>query len=535
MSDAVPIVDLPFPNAHRITAPEVQLLLAVGSKRFIATGASTLRSVADRAGVVRNVLDHGADPTGATGSSAATQRAINSLPAAGGVLDLGPGTFLWDTPLTAANKSFALIGGTKGATEIVLSHAGVGIAVTQDTLAHQVMMGGFKVRSIAAAPVASFLDVTYAQPVPSYAQGTVRLDDIEIASNGAGTPAGSFARGVRLHGCWQPRIKDMVFVGQAASPPIPGTCAIELAECVDIWIEGVSAYWSEAVVRQSGYCEGIRLIHPSAVGAGWLLMQVPETIVTRFGYSLNGLWLTGGEINTQLGGLHMVQSLSHIISGNHWSRHGNSGAASWICYDYRDVRETVHTADLGGGGVETNTSAFIRLRRGEGPGGCALNRWIGPLIENVGTAVDFGVGTELNDALDVVSSIGTENNNVTDAGLRNTITFRTQAGAEARFGPRIFAGAAAQSLFSIADIPNAVNILTVIPGTTGTPAQLIADGSDDTVGLALRSKNGGGLVLGEDAVIEKIGFFGHTPITRPQRPTTLDEVVNALTNLGLTA
>ncbi len=94
------------------------------SYAFPATGAPTSRSMPDRLADIFNVLDYGADPTGATDSAGAIQAAINAAAAAGvasgaclkgGTVFLPSGRYLVNSSinLSPGNSSGAIIGAGK--------------------------------------------------------------------------------------------------------------------------------------------------------------------------------------------------------------------------------------------------------------------------------------------------------------------------------------------------------------------------------------------------------------------------------------
>lgn len=95
---------------------------------FLATGGSQTRTMPDRLHDTINVLDYGADPTGASDSTTAIQNAINAATnsgvagSSGGTVFFPPGTYKVNGTLSpysgTANTRISLIGSGKSATTI---------------------------------------------------------------------------------------------------------------------------------------------------------------------------------------------------------------------------------------------------------------------------------------------------------------------------------------------------------------------------------------------------------------------------------
>lgn len=422
----------------------------------------------------------------------AINAAIAAFPAGGGCLDLQPGTYVLYSQITVTNKSIIIRGVGEGPVLLVQAHSGFGMVISQDALDKTVSLSNFRVVSVASTAIPLFLSISYTQVVASYARSSVYITNVSILSGSGGTAANSFSKGIAMANCWSPKIENYMFVGRYASPSIANTCAIDLTECFDVWIVNSSIHYGEAMVRQYGYCEGIRIIHPTAVGCDWLVTQDVSGIVKRATFNLNGLWITGGEINTQRGGLKLAAVTTIVGANNHWSRWGDSGS-TYIVYDYTDVTQSVHMGDNCTGGLTTATSTYAKCQKASG--NCAINRWIGSLVQNTGKAADFGVNTELNDLVDVMSVNGVVVQNFTDAGVRNRITFRDQQGDDGKVGNRIFKGAGGQSLFVIADVADAANIIQVVPTPAGGTPYFNIGGPDTNIGLTVVTKGQSGFVL----------------------------------------
>jgi len=108
------------------------VLTGAGMIGFLQNGAGAIgRTVQSKLSDVVNVLDFGADPTGATDSTLALQRAINSLPAKGGTVTVPGGTYLLSSPLTLGNGNGGAGFSTKNGIKLI--GEGGGFANTPST------------------------------------------------------------------------------------------------------------------------------------------------------------------------------------------------------------------------------------------------------------------------------------------------------------------------------------------------------------------------------------------------------------------
>jgi hypothetical protein len=80
-------------NAVSITGGTVSA--NVSASTVLTTGTTTARTLAARAADISNVLDYGADNTGATVVNTAVQAAANAIASTGGILLIPPGSYLW--------------------------------------------------------------------------------------------------------------------------------------------------------------------------------------------------------------------------------------------------------------------------------------------------------------------------------------------------------------------------------------------------------------------------------------------------------
>jgi hypothetical protein len=153
-----------------------------GAKSITATGSSASRSLQNRFSDWANILDYGADPTGATDSQPAIQAAVNALSATGKpwVLLFPPGDYRIEDEinLDVATQPFSIIGSGRRKTTFRPTDFGVSKAIFARRSTTNVLYITFKDFSI--QPVAN----TVNDPIGIYARDTSRLiiSDISAAS-----------------------------------------------------------------------------------------------------------------------------------------------------------------------------------------------------------------------------------------------------------------------------------------------------------------------------------------------------------------
>jgi hypothetical protein len=105
-------------NAGVVTANS---FVGLNSSSVTATGSTTARTLENRFSDVANVLDFGADPTGAVDSSTAFQNALNVIQTKpnGGTLLIPPGTYKVNQQLNYSNNNLSILGFGKGVSKII--------------------------------------------------------------------------------------------------------------------------------------------------------------------------------------------------------------------------------------------------------------------------------------------------------------------------------------------------------------------------------------------------------------------------------
>ena len=193
-----------------------------------------------------------------------------------------------------------------------------------------------------------------------------------------------------------------------------------------MFLEGNQQFNGYSSVFLSGYAEGIRFINPTVIGASWLLDQASSGITARSGYTLLGLWLSGGEINTFAGGVRLHDAKVGLIRSNHFYRWSapNLISPAWVGYDLTGVSLLNSNGDLFQGGAAAPSITSIRLQAGTL--GSVGNTWANPTFTAQSTAIDFGPGTAGNAIIDAYADPGLA---WRDAGKNNRVSHHTATGA----------------------------------------------------------------------------------------------------------
>ena len=109
--------------------------------------------------------------------------------------------------------------------------------------------------------------------------------------NGTSPFPQTFLRGFILNNCWSVQVNNISWFGPPAQAGATSSAVIEVNGAIDTRITGLQAYYGNAAVLQTGYCEGIYFTNPLIVGVDYLFKQ---TDITQWpGYTPTRLMLLG--------------------------------------------------------------------------------------------------------------------------------------------------------------------------------------------------------------------------------------------------
>jgi hypothetical protein len=456
---------------------------------------------------VAEVLRFGALGDGRKDCSAAFNAAFAALPPSGGVIDIPAGTFRLTQPVVWQNKALTVRGAGKGVTRLFVAHRGIGIDISVDQSWKKISLANFSMRADAPdGPTAAALRVVFPVAHGSDAESTLTMESIEALSSpdAMKAPFGrSFDRGFVLRWCWSARLRDLQFTGAAVVPGRAGTAAFDLGRCEDTWLDGCAAYWGDTMMLQTDYGEGIRMHHPTVVGANWLFRQDVASFTQEkiSPFYLVGFYVDGGEVNTYHGGIEARRMQLGFVGATHFSYFpGGTPSPSYTVFDYTDCIDTTQTGIVALGHDALPGSIGIRLA--VEALACIGNTWTCSHFERFGSAAVLRPGVSQNiinlctclnpaglasDPRNALANVWRDES----GNDGNHVSWLTQSGFTAHAGPRVVtAGGQGQALFAVDSVPDAVNHLAVTPVTRGNPPVLRFTGSDGTVNGTIETKGG---------------------------------------------
>ncbi|HTR18085.1 MAG TPA: glycosyl hydrolase family 28-related protein, partial [Acetobacteraceae bacterium] len=483
----------------------------------VSSGTVTLsggvpRGMAARAADVVNVRDFGARTDGSD-CSAAFNAAFAALPASGGEVFVPAGDYTLAQAVSWSGKAVTLRGAGKGVSNLHVTHAGTAITVTQasgytkTTVRDLTLLAENGTQATAAA-----LAIVY--PAPGAYQSAYVLN-VEFFGypndNGLTAPFPfTFQRGVVLRSCGQARVENISWFGPRPPAGGSGAAVIELAHCVDVWIDKPYAIYGHALVLQSDYCEGIRIHHPTVINTDYCFVQGD---LSQFTYldgvskvvnadgsvarlALLGFYLTSGEVNCQLGTCKAsLVGGGYIASTDHTRDGGPDSACTMIdltdCANFQIIGNNFLGHTLSDGSMP-DTAVALKY----GNHDCSGNSLVGNHFENFSTAVLLGPNTINNTVVATWSQGGNGGGNnyvdQSDPALGNLLTWQTTGGGGVPAGTasahdHLLAGRSGQTLFRVGNVDNAANYVQVTPAASGSDAVIGAVGPN---GLTLQNSAG---------------------------------------------
>jgi hypothetical protein len=470
----------------------------------VAAGAAT-RTVGARSLDVINVVDFGAVTTGAD-CTAAFNAAFAALPSFGGEIFMPAGSYRLASPLVWAGKALTLRGAGKGVTQLHFSHTGIGFDLSQTSPYNKTVLRDFSAfAENTSGQTAAVARLTYPQE-SSFGYVSAFITDIECfgypnANNGTAPFPQTFLRGFVLNNCWSPQVNNVSWFGPPAAAGATTAAVIELNQSIDTRITGLQAYYGNAAVLQTGYCEGIYLTNPVIVGVDYLFTQTD--ITTWPGYSptrlmLLGLWAANGEVNTNLGTIQAASVGGGYFVGLDISRNGGPNTAQSL-FNLTNVSNFfVIGCNFTGGPTNGNRQDiafnFVSTFNSSNNtiGGCQFQD-MATAIKINGSNGTVGLTTFALNTGNVPAATAIIDNSAANVG--NFLSFQVPSTNLAPAGigntkDHIFGAYDGSTLFRINNIGAATNYVRHQAATHSNPPTIAFDGSDGTVNGVIQTKGG---------------------------------------------
>jgi len=489
-------------GSGQVTSP-VASDVSLGTVQVAAGGV--VRSLAKRAVDSANVLDFGA-VQGGPDCSTAFNAAVAQLPGGGGEIFVPAGDYWLQSSISISGKPVAIRGAGRGMTRIHIQHTGIGFDIAPPSLLNKVSVRGLSL--LAESPsgqTAAGIRITY-PGTGSFGYVTASIDDVEFfgypnGANGTAPFPQTFLRGLVLVGCWSSQISNVSWFGPPATAGTTSSAMIELNGSFDTRLQGLQAYYGHTVILQTGYCEGIYVSNPLVVGADYFMLQTDETKWPNYAFgktTLLGLWVSYGEINTNLGTVQLAAVTDSFFCGLDITRDGgpNTGQTFFSLQNVSNLHVSGCNFVGGPSGGSSNDTSFSFSSTFNSSSnileGCHFENFA-TIIRINGANGTVGLTTYGLHLGNVPLSTAIIDGSNTQAG--NSLAFVTpsQGGMPAGLGKttdHVFAGATGGVLFQINNIPAASNYIRHQPATSSNPPILCFDGSDNTVNGTIQTKGG---------------------------------------------
>jgi hypothetical protein len=470
----------------------------------VATGAPE-RTLGTMSLDVINVLDFGALTDGSD-CTAAFNAAFNAIPASGGDLFIPAGDYHFVSPLVWGSKPLTMRGAGKGQTRLHLQHTGIGFDFDQTDVLNRIVLRDFSAfAESSAGQTAAVAQITFPQQA-SFGYISAFISDIECfgyPSEGNGIPPfpKTFLRGIVLNNCWSTQINNVSWFGPSAAAGATNSAAIELNGAVDTRIFGLQAYYGQAAVLQTGVCQGIYISSPVIVGTDYLITQTD--ITTWPGYTatkivLLGLWVSHGEVNTNLGTAQLTNAAIGLFFGLDITRDGGPNVSQTF-FSLTNVSGywIVGCNFIGGPSGGNNQDIAIEFVSTFN----SSNNTIGACqFGNMATILNIGNGNAtvglttfaLNPGNVPISTAFIDNS---ASNVNNFINFQSPATSTAPAGiantkDHVFAAADGSTVFQISSVLTAANHIRHQAATSGNPPAIIFEGTDGTINGVIQTQGG---------------------------------------------
>lgn len=452
-----------------------------------------------------NVLDFGATTNG-TDCSAAFNAAFAALPNTGGELFIPSGDFTLAAPLVWSGKPLVIRGAGKGQTRLHLQHTGIGFDLSQTNPFNKSVLCDFSAYAEnTTGQTGAVARLSYPSE-PSFGYVSGHISDIECfgypnSENGTPPFPKTFLRGFVLINCWSLQINNVSWFGPPSAAGASSSAVVELNNSFDTRINGVQAYYGDAVVLQTGYCEGIYFTNPLVVGVDYLFAQTD--ITTWQGYApgklmLLGLWAANGEVNTNLGTVRASNVGGGYFVGLDISRDGGPNAQQIFfnltsCSNFYIVGCNFNGGPSGGSSQDIAfnfTSTFNSS--GNTIGACQFGN-MATVVKINGSNGTVGLTTFALNPGNVPLSTAFIDNSAPNVG--NFLTFQSPASSTAPSGlantkSHVFTASDGSVLYVINSVLGAANFVRHEAATHSNPPSIIFDGSDGTVNGVIQTKGG---------------------------------------------
>ena len=470
----------------------------------VATGAPS-RTMISRATDTLNIVDFGA-VAGASDCSAAFNAAFAALPAGGGEMFIPAGDFWIATPLLFVNKPVVVRGAGRGISRLHFSHTGIGIDFSSSNVFNKASFRDFSAYAESSVgQTAAVIRITYPE-LSGFGYVSAVISDIECfgypnGANGTAPFPQTFLRGIVLNNCWSTQVNNISWFGPPAAAGTSSSAVIEVNRSFDTRIHGLQAYYGDAAVLQTGYCEGIYLTSPLIVGVDYVFRQTDETKWP--GYSPNkpmllGFWAANGELNVNLGIVQMSNVTDAFFVGLDITRDGGPNTSETL-FNLANVSNLHVTGCNFVGGPSGGSSQDIAFSF-TSTWNSSSNIIDGCHFEDMATVIKIsgpngtvGLTTYGLHLGNVPISTAVIDSTSQQAG--NYLSFMTPAAANAPAGiglttDHLFTGATGATLFRINNVANAANFIRHQPATASNPPTICFDGSDGQVNGTIQTKGG---------------------------------------------
>jgi hypothetical protein len=304
-----------------------------------------------------------------------------------------------------------------------------------------------------------------------------------------------------LNNCWSTQVRNISWFGAPATAGATTSATIELNESIDTRIDGIQAYFGNALVLQTGYCEGIYIHAPVVVGVDYLFTQTNQTLWPSYKPDqamLLGLWVANGEINTNLGTVLMSNVTGGFFVGLDITRDGGPSTPETF-FNLTNVSNLhVSQCNFVGGptGGPSNDIAFSFSSTFNSSDNIIEDCH----FEDMATAIEIkgangtvGLqthGLHLGNIPMATAIIDQTPNNV-----GNFLSFRTPPVGTSPTGTgnskdHFWAGIEGQILFYVNNVASAANYIRAQPAATGSAPTLCFDGSDQQINGVIQTKSG---------------------------------------------
>jgi hypothetical protein len=486
--------EITAPTAGPVTLGTVAVSTAAPNRTLLAKSLDIL-----------NVADFGALTNGSD-CTAAFNAAFAAIPNDGGDIFIPAGDYVLASALTWSGKPVTIRGAGKGQTRLHLQHTGIGFDVSQTNPFNKVILSGFSAYAEnTGGQTGAVARLTYPTET-SFGYVSAHICDIECfgypnATNGTAPFPQTFLRGFILDGCWSVQVDNVSWFGPPAAAGSSSSAVIELNRSFDTRITGIQAYYGDAVVLQTGYCEGIYFTNPLVVGVDYLFSQTD--ITTWPGYSANklmllGLWIANGEVNTNLGTVQASNVGLCFCVGVDISRDGGPNTPQNLfdltnCSNFYIVGCNFNGGPSGGNSQDTAINFTSTFNSSNNTIGACQFGNMATILQINNSNATVGLTTFGLNPGNVPLSTAFIDNSASSVG--NYVTFQTPATAAAPAGlantkDHIFAASDGSVLYRISSVLGAANFIRHQPATSSNPPTIVFDGSDGTVNGVIETKGG---------------------------------------------